>query len=77
LLTLSQHQPYSEALKLPCDFVLEIIENQLDESISYLEDDKPRLARKQIAVEKEFGSVQSFVREVLKEKHQKPGRATL
>ena len=43
-------------MKVPCDVVLEIIESRLDESLSYLENDNPRLARDQIAIEKEFGS---------------------
>lgn len=81
LLTLfSQHQPYEHALKIPCDVVLEVIKSRLDESLSYLEGDKGRLARKEIAAQEEFGSVREMVREVselMRNETDTPERATL
>jgi len=65
-------QPYSEARKVPCDVLLELLESKLDEGLSYLEGDKGRLARKQIAAEKEFGSVAEMVREGMKRKAPSP-----
>lgn len=58
--------PYSECLDVPCDMVLEIVESKLDEGLSYLEGDRPRLARKQVAAVKAFGSVENMVREAMK-----------
>ena len=78
LLTLfSQNQPYSDALQIPCDVVLEVVESRLDEGLSYLDKDNPRLARKQIAIEKEFGSVEAFVKEGMKGRRFAPISATL
>lgn len=78
LLTLfGQHQPYGEALKIPCDLLLEIVESQLDEGLSYLEGDSSRLARKSIAITKAHGSVRNMVREELKEKREPPNIGTM
>lgn len=78
ILTLfAQNQPYSEALTVPGDIVLEVVRQQLDESLSTLDDDRPRLARKQVEIELEFGSVAAFVAEALKDKRDAPGSATL
>ena len=68
----SQNQPYESALKVPCDVVLEAIRSKLDEGLSYLENDRPRLARKQIEIEKEYGSVAAFSKEAMKHKQAVP-----
>lgn len=57
---------------MPGDILLELLEAKLDEGLSYLDGDGPRLARKQIAVTREFGSVSAFVREVLAERRDAP-----
>lgn len=69
----SMGQPYSEALKIPCDILLELIESKLDEGLSHLEKDGPRLARKQIAAVKSHGSVGEFVKATIGEGSTPPG----
>jgi hypothetical protein len=69
LLTLfHEHQPYIEALRVPGDIILEIVEAKLDEGLSYLEGDNARLARSEVQITKEFGSVKEFVSQAMKEK---------
>ncbi len=63
----AQNQPYSECLRFTCDVVLEIMESRLDEGLSSLEEDKARLARKEIAIRKEHGSVQQFTKATMEE----------
>lgn len=67
-----QHQPYGDALNVPCDIVLELIESRLDEGLSTLKGDGPRLARKKIAVTKSHGSVKDFVADQLKKEVTQP-----
>jgi hypothetical protein len=45
---------------------------RLDESLSGLEPEKERLARKELSVCESHGSVKSFVKEVLKNKRDEP-----
>ena len=61
----AQNQPLSDAKRFLASEVLELIELRLDENLSSLEDDKSRLARKQVQIVKEFGSVQAFSEEAL------------
>lgn len=68
LLLFSHHQPLSEARSVTADVLLEVIECRLDEGLSSLDDKKPGLARKQIAVVKEFGSVTNMVQEAMKDR---------
>lgn len=68
LLTLFAHnQPYTDARRIPGDIALEIVEAKLDVGLSYLEGDKSRLARKEIAIRKEHGTVREFVHKALGE----------
>lgn len=60
-----ENQPYDQAKRIPCDVVLEILESKLDERFSYLDEDKERLARKELAIVKEYGSVQEMSKLVL------------
>lgn len=66
-------QPYSEALTVPCDILLELIESKMDEGLSHLEKDGPRLARKQIAAAKSHGSVPAFVKAAMEDENKPPG----
>ncbi len=68
----AMNQPLSDAEKLTCDVVLELLESKLDEGLSYLEGENPRRARNEIEIKKEFGSVQAMVKEVLAEKRPTP-----
>lgn len=72
LLLFSHNQPLSEARNVTGDVLIEMIQCRLDEGLSSLEGDKPRLARKQIAAEMAFGSVPGMVQEGLKEKRTHP-----
>lgn len=63
----AQNQPYGDARRIPGDIALEIVEAKLDEGLSYLEGDKSRLARKEVAIRKEHGTVREFVRKALSE----------
>lgn len=73
LMTLfAQNQPYDQALKVPCDVILEIVEAKLDEGLSYLEGDNAARARDEIAICKEFGSIEAFVAEAMAENRPKP-----
>ena len=67
-----ENQPYSEARTIPCDIVLEIVEMKLDERLSVLDEDKERLARKELAIIKEFGSVAAFSKEILSKEVKPP-----
>lgn len=63
-----RNQPYSEALHVPGDILLEMIESHLDEGLSYLEGDNPRRARTHIAILKHYGSYAAYEKEVLQDK---------
>jgi len=66
LLVASHHQPFSEARRVSCDLLLEILESKLDEGLSTLDENKSRLARKTIAVRKKYGTIKKFVEEEMK-----------
>ena len=72
----AENQPYGDALEISCDILLELVETKLDEGLSYLEGDNPRLARKEIELTKEFGSMQNYVREAMKIKSAIPAILT-
>lgn len=59
-LLFGENQPYDQALQMPCDIVLELLEVKLEERLHYLEDEKSRLALKELAIVKEYGSVAEF-----------------
>jgi len=61
----AQNQPLSDAKQFLACEVLELIELRLDENLSSLEEGKQRLARKQVRIIKEFGSIQEFSEEAL------------
>lgn len=60
----AEHQPLSDAERMPCDLALELFETKLDERLSYLEGDGPRLARKEVAIAKEYPSVQDYINDL-------------
>lgn len=60
------NQPYSDALQLDCETVLELIEMKLDEQLSYLDEEKGRLARKEIAIVDSYGSVAEYTRQMMR-----------
>ncbi len=59
-------------MRIPCDIILELLEAKLDESLSYLEEHNPRLARQEIALIKTFGSYEAFLEESKNEQRQSP-----
>ncbi|QDT46162.1 hypothetical protein Pan258_01790 [Symmachiella dynata] len=61
----SQNQPYTEAMLMPCDTVFELTEAKLDEMLSVLDEEKERLARKELAIVKEHGSVKDLSAKIL------------
>lgn len=80
MVLMDRNQTYSEAMKVPCSIVLELVHSRLDESLSSLSGEKARLARKQARAVLEFGSIGQMVDEVgniLKEKTDLPEGATL
>lgn len=72
LLLFSHSQPLSEARSVSGDILLELLEARLDEGLSSLEKDGPRLARKQVEAVRGFGSVPGMVGEALKEPRRPP-----
>lgn len=80
MVLMDRNQPYGEAMKVPASLVLELIQSRLDESLSSLEGEKSRLARKQATATLEFGSVTQMteaVRELVKDETDLPEGATL
>lgn len=71
-LLFSLNQPLSEARKVAGDVLLELLESRLDEGLSYLEGDGPRLARKELQIVRKHGSVREFVQEVMSEETKAP-----
>jgi len=72
MMLFSLNQPLSDAEKLTCDIVLELLESKLDEGLSYLDGEGPRRARNEVEIKKEFGSVAAMVKEALKEDRPAP-----
>ncbi|HEV7282295.1 MAG TPA: hypothetical protein VGN57_18985 [Pirellulaceae bacterium] len=60
---MEKNQPYDVALTVPCDLLLSIVQSRLDESLSYLEGDNPRLARKSVNLELEGGVAALYEKE--------------
>lgn len=60
------NQPYSDALRITADSVLELLEAKLDEGIGSLEKDQAKRAREEIAILREFNGFDSFIKEANK-----------
>lgn len=64
-LLFAENQPRSEARQFTGDLILELYVAKLDESLSYLEPDQERRARKEIELTREHGSVENYVQEAM------------
>lgn len=64
IVLMTRNQPYSDAMKVPCSIVLELIHSSLEESLTTLDKEKADLARKQARAIIEYGSVQNMTQQL-------------
>jgi hypothetical protein len=64
MLLFDHNQPFEQALKIDGDTIMEMMEARLDESLSSLEEEKERLARKELALTRSNGSIKAMTDDV-------------